>query len=117
MKEKSDELAMLHEAVSEMAILLQDTQENPVSLSLYLLDMGVKDSSVKDKLIRKVAEMVILSDEDPMKLTAMDFQKEFHQITPFIPDDPEEPAPTVYILTWIGLHLMPKVYPVAMNIG
>lgn len=114
--DKKDELTMLHEAVSEIAILLQDSQENPVSLSLYLLDMGVKDSSVKDKLIKKVTEMVILSDKDPMELTAMDFQKEFHQITHLIPDDPDEPAPTVYILKWIGLHLMPRVYPVAINI-
>lgn len=115
MNKNIEELKMLHESLSEIAILLQDSNENPVSLSLYLLDMGVTDSTVKDKLIRKTVEIIDSSD-DPMKLTAEPFQKEFHKICDVLSDDPEDVAETEYILTWIGKNLIPRVYPVAMNI-
>lgn len=40
------------------AILIKDSNENPVLLSPYLLDIGVTDATVKDKLIRKTIEIV-----------------------------------------------------------
>lgn len=67
---------MLYEAVHEMALVQSNTIEHPMSLSLFLLDMGVDDASVEDKLIKKAVEM-IFSAEDPMELTTEDFQREF----------------------------------------
>lgn len=115
MDTNTEKIKMLHEAVHEMAMLLQDSNENPVSLSLYLLDLGITDSKVKDKLIKKTFELVH-NAQDPMALTAHDFQKEFHKISNLITDDPDATGATHYIVLWIGMHLIPRVYPVAMNL-
>ena len=53
-KENNDNVTkMLYEAVHEMALSRGDSIEYPVSLSLFLLNMGVDDPSVEDKLIKK----------------------------------------------------------------
>ncbi len=111
---RDDIIQMLFEAQSEIAFKLNDSEDNPVSLSLFLLELGVTDSTVETKLLQMTTKMV-LAAEDPMKLTVIDFQKEFHKISPQIKVDPESPAVVRYILKWVGLRI-PFVYPVAMNI-
>ena len=111
-KENNDNVTkMLYEAVHEMALSRGDSIEYPVSLSLFLLNMGVDDPSVEDKLIKKSVEM-IFSAKDPMELTTKDFQKEFKKISSLISDS----GSIKYILRWIGLYDVPKVYPVAVNL-
>ncbi|GHV96849.1 hypothetical protein lacNasYZ03_01050 [Lactobacillus nasalidis] len=102
---------MLFEAMHEMALSQGDAIEHPVSLSLFLLGMGVDDPTVEDKLVKKAVEMYF-SSEDPMKLTTEDFQKEFAKISPLITDR----GSIKYILRWIGLYNFPKIYPVAISI-
>ncbi|MBP2058294.1 hypothetical protein J2Z60_001473 [Lactobacillus colini] len=102
---------MLYEAVHEMALSRSDTIEHPVSLSLFLLEMGVDDVSIEDKLIKKAVEMVF-SAEDPMELTTEDFQREFKKISLLIGDA----GSVKYILRWIGMYDVPKIYPVAVNL-
>ncbi len=51
-----------------------------------------------------------------MALTVQDFQKEFHKISNLITDDPDATGAIQYIVLWIGMHLIPRVYPVAMNL-
>lgn len=62
------------EIIISSASLLKIGNENLISLSLYLLDMGVTDAAVKDKLIRKTVE-IIASSDDSMKLSAKPFSK------------------------------------------
>lgn len=73
--------------------------------------MGVDDSTVEDKLLKKSIEMYF-SVEDPMKLTIADFQKKFAKVSPLITDR----GSIKYILRWIGLYNFPKIYPVAISI-
>lgn len=102
---------ILFEAMHEIALSQVDAIDHPVSLSLFLLEMGVDDPSVEDKLIKKTVDMVF-SGDDPMQLTTEDFQREFKKISPLINDS----GSVNYILRWIGLYDVPKVYPVAMNL-
>lgn len=111
---RDDIIKMLFEAQQDIALKLNDSVDNPISLSLFLLEFGITDASVEGKLLHKTTQM-ILETEDPMKLTAVDFQKEFHKIAPQIQVDPEATGVVCYILKWIGLRI-PFVYPVAMNI-
>lgn len=102
---------MLVEAMQEMALSRNDSIESPVSLSLFLLEMGVDDPTVEDKLVKKTVDMVF-SAEDAMKLTTQDFQKEFAKISPLIADE----GSVKYIVRWIGMYFVPKVYPVFFNL-
>lgn len=103
-------IKMLMEGLDDVLVALHDSSENPISLSLYLLGIGITDASVETKLIQKTSEIVMRA-KDPMKLTTTDFQKEFHKISPTI----TSPATVLYIVKWIGLKI-PFIYPVAMNI-
>lgn len=114
MNKNLEELTMLRKSAFEIADFLKDNPENPVSLSLFLLRLGIRDASVEDKLIKKTAEIALGAD-DPMELTVEDFQHEFHKIASQISDAPYEAEQTIYIVTWIGQHLFPRVYPIAMN--
>lgn len=114
MNKNLEELTMLRKSAFEIADFLKDNPENPVSLSLFLLRLGIRDASVEDKLIKKTAEIALGAD-DPMELTVEDFQHEFHKIASQISDAPDETEQTIYIVTWIGQHLFPRVYPIAMN--
>ena len=109
-----DELRLLRKAALEVSGFLKDDPESPVSLSLFLLRLGIRDAGVEDKLIKKTAEIASGAD-DPMELTVEDFQHEFHKIASQISDAPDETEQTIYIVTWIGQHLFPRVYPIAMN--
>lgn len=114
MNKNLEELTMLRKSAFEIADFLKDNPENPVSLSLFLLRLGIRDASVEDKLIKKTAEIALGAD-DPMELTVEDFQHEFHKTASQISDAPDEAEQTIYIVTWIGQHLFPRVYPIAMN--
>lgn len=103
-------IKMLMEGLDDILVALHDNSENPISLSLYLLGIGITDTTVETKLIQKTSEM-IMHTKDPMKLTTTDFLKEFHKISPII----TSPATVIYIVKWIGLKI-PFIYPVAMNI-
>lgn len=63
---------MLFETMHEMALAQGDAIDHPVSLSLFLLEMGVDDPTVEDKLIKKTVDLVFSAD-DPMQLTTEDF--------------------------------------------
>ena len=76
MNKNLEELTMLRKSAFEIADFLKDNPENPVSLSLFLLRLGIRDASVEDKLIKKTAEIAFGAD-DPMELTVEDFQHEF----------------------------------------
>ncbi|MCT3403361.1 hypothetical protein [Lactobacillus helveticus] len=102
---------MLYEVLHEMALSRADSIEHPVSLSLFLLEMGVDDPNVEDRLIKKSVE-IFFSVEDPTELTTKDFQKEFQRISPLVSDS----GSVRYILRWIGLYDFPKIYPVAINL-
>lgn len=115
MNKNLEELTMLRKSAFEIADFLKDNPENPVSLSLFLLRLGIRDAGVEDKLIKKTVEIAFGAD-DPMELTVEDFQHEFHKIASQISDAPDETEQTIYIVTWIGQHLFPRVYPIAMNL-
>lgn len=102
---------MLFESVHEMALAQSNTIEHPVSLSLHLLEMGVDDETIEDQLIKKAVDMVF-SAKDPMELTTEDFQKEFEKNSPLIANA----SSVKYILRWIGMYAVPKIYPVAVNL-
>lgn len=63
MDKDREELKMLREAVREMALVMQDSEENPVSLSLYLIDIvaptDIKNLRKKWKLSQRAFAKII----------------------------------------------------------
>ncbi|CAH1851661.1 hypothetical protein [Convivina praedatoris] len=106
---------ILFDALQEVAIKLEDSNENPVSLSLYLWDYGIRDPEAKSKLIKATIE-VILSAKDSMKLTLADFHSQFSKVIDGLSDVEEERQFIIYTVTWIGLNIFPSAYPVANNL-
>ncbi|MBP2058140.1 hypothetical protein J2Z60_001317 [Lactobacillus colini] len=76
---RDEVIKMLMEGLDDVLVALNDSTDNPISLSLYLLGIGIADSSVETKLLQKASE-IVLNAKDPMKLTVSDFKKEFHLI-------------------------------------
>ncbi|CAK8054756.1 hypothetical protein [Eupransor demetentiae] len=110
---KYDEV--LFQSLQEMTEKLNDSSENPVSLSLHLWQMGIRDAEAKDKLMHETTKLVF-SGRDPLTLTYMDFHRAFAKLYPNTFNDPKKDGGDIrYILTWIG-RIMPRVYPVAKNI-
>lgn len=114
MNRNLEELKMLKKAMEEMALYCDDGLDTPISLSLYLQIFDITDSAVKDKLIKKSREL-IASAPDSSKLTVKDFQHEFHKIASQISIEPDETAPTVYIVNWIGMYAVPDAYPLGVR--
>ncbi|RVU71587.1 MULTISPECIES: hypothetical protein [Lactobacillus] len=109
--EKHESPQMLAEALREVMLYLHDENNNPVSLSMELYNLGIRDEKVKDKLLLKTIE-VYNHTENPENLTLADFTKEFKKIHPFLNFDPI----TAYILNWIGRWQAPKIYPLAQDL-
>lgn len=113
MDENVEEMKMLKKAMEEIALYCDDGLDTPISLSLYLQIFDITDPAVKDELIKKSKELISTAD-DPRKLTVKDFQHEFHKIASQISIEPDETAPTVYIVNWIGMYAVPEVYPLGV---
>ena len=114
MDENVEEMKMLKKAMEEIALYCDNGLDTPISLSLYLQIFDITDPAVKDGLIKKSKELISTAD-DPRKLTVKDFQHEFHKIASQISIEPDETAPTVYIVNWIGLHAVPEVYSLGVR--
>ncbi|MEE9114614.1 MAG: hypothetical protein SOH62_02940 [Lactobacillus sp.] len=114
MNRNLEELKMLKKAMEEIALYCDDGLDTPISLSLYLQIFDIMDPAVKDELIKKSKELISTAD-DPRKLTVKDFQHEFHKIASQISIEPDEAAPTVYIVNWIGMYAVPEAYPLGVR--
>lgn len=112
----TDNERILFDALQEISIKLHDSNDNPVSLSLYLWNLGIDDPEAKDKLFRATIKLV-LATADPMELTVSDFQTEFSEISAVFSKIDNDTVWINYIVSWIGLNLFPAAYPVAQNLS
>ncbi|MCO0832438.1 hypothetical protein NFX39_05010 [Fructobacillus sp. W13] len=107
---------ILFEVVKELSLQMgEDTPEKPLSLSLYLFQAGSDDPDLKDKIVKATSKLLIQTD-DLSKLTTADFYKVYQPLSNIFDDEADSANTIVYIVTWLGLNLMPILYPVAKEL-
>ncbi|MDF7627587.1 hypothetical protein PUF88_06670 [Lactobacillaceae bacterium L1_55_11] len=110
----TDNEQILFNSLSEIALKLNDDNRNPVSLSLFLWEMGFDDPDAKDKLF-KAAMAVVLNSDNPLELRRQDFYREFAKVSDEFTDPDKDKILIQYILRWFGLNYTPILYTLADN--